>query len=123
MRHIDLTLMLHLTTTIMPVLGFLDSFLPSAAIDVVGDVVVFSVAVGIPNVFLTRTHSESRNSEGDGASLARNTDYGDGAMMTTAKEREGREGRNNAKFELGRRRAESCNLNFLQMNTRRLCPH
>ena len=117
MRHIDLTFMLHLTT-IMPVLGFLDSFPPSAAIDVVGDVVVFSVAVGIPNVFLTRTHSAE--SEGDGASLARNTDYGDGAMMTTAKEREGR---NNAKFELGRRRAESCNLNFLQMNTRRLCPH
>ena len=66
--------------------------LPSAAIDVVGDVVVFSVAVGIPNVFLTRTHSESRNSEGDGASLARNTDYGDGAMMTTANEGKGGEG-------------------------------
>ena len=41
-------------------------------------------------MFLTRTHSAE--SEGDGASLARNTDYGDGAMMTTANEGKGGEG-------------------------------
>ena len=100
--------MRHLTTTIMPVLGcptplLLPRLLPSAAIVVVGVVgdVVVSVAVGIPNVFLTRTRSLGE-SEGDGASLARNTDYGDGAMMTTASEgKKGGEGRNNAKFELG----------------------
>ena len=39
-----------------------------------------SSSAGIPNVFLTRSRAR-----GGSASLAQNTDYGDGAVMTTAK--------------------------------------